>query len=165
MIVRALVSADPSPVNRLRDNGGIRIVLDDLIIPAFCFCPLLVHEGYAGKAHLKVRAEFRFRQVALYAIPFMAFRVENKHAGSPQHIESVKARRVLFDMYFDGQEVFVDELGDLSVAVGFGLQPNASASSRGGAEINQQRFVLLFRITKRSINIFVPFDSHCAIPP
>jgi hypothetical protein len=73
--------------------------------------------------------------------------------------------RVFFDVSFNGQEVLVDKGGDFSICVGFGLQPNASASGRRGAEVNEERSVLLLCLGQSGISIFFPFDSHLLSPP
>jgi hypothetical protein len=48
---------------------------------------------------------------------------------------------VFFNVRLDRNEVVVDEGCDFRVGVGLGLQPSARPSSRGGAEIDQQRFL------------------------
>jgi hypothetical protein len=48
----------------------------------------------------------------------------------------VKVDRMFFDMRLDGHKIFVDERRGRIVRVGFGFQPNASASRRRGAEID-----------------------------
>ena len=73
--------------------------------------------------------------------------------------------RVFLDVRLNRKEILIDEARDFIVIVGLGFQPNASASSGSRAEVNQQRFVVRFRLGERCINVFVPFYSHFLIPP
>jgi hypothetical protein len=72
---------------------------------------------------------------------------------------------MFFDVRLDGHEVLVNEGSDFLVGVRFGLQPNASASSRGGAEINEQRFLRRLCFFECRVRIFVPLHSHNHDPP
>ena len=72
---------------------------------------------------------------------------------------------MFFDVGLDGHEILMDKRRSCVVRVGFGFQPNASNSVGGRAEVNQQRFVVRFRLGERCINVFVPFNSHLLIPP
>jgi hypothetical protein len=72
----------------------------------------------------------------------------------------MKVDWMFFDVGFDRDKIFVDKRRGRIVRIGFGLQPNASASGRSRAEVDQQRFVARFRLGERCIDVFVPFDSH-----
>lgn len=72
---------------------------------------------------------------------------------------------VFLDVGRNRNEVFVDEGRDFIVCIGFGLQPNAGASSRGSAEVEQQRFLVSLGLNERRINVFVPLNSHFSEPP
>jgi hypothetical protein len=76
----------------------------------------------------------------------------------------MKEGGMFFDVRRDSHKILIDEPCGRIVRVGFGLQPNASASGRSRAEVNQRRSVVCFRLGKRSINVFVPFNSHLLIP-
>ena len=67
---------------------------------------------------------------------------------------------MFFDVCLDRYKVFVDERRGRVVRIGFGLQPNASASRRSRAEVDQQRFVARFSFGYRCVDILVPFDCH-----
>ena len=67
---------------------------------------------------------------------------------------------MFFDVRFDRQEVLVDEGRDFIVRVGFGLQPNARASSRGRAEVEEQRLPGGLRLGQCRVNVLLPFHSH-----
>ena len=103
-------------------------------------------------------AKLLLRKVALDPPPLFALRVKDEYRRRPHGVEAMEVDGMFFDVRFEGQEILIDEGRDLIVGVGFGLQPNARASSRGGAEINQQRSVLRFRFTERRVGVLAPFD-------
>jgi hypothetical protein len=65
----------------------------------------------------------------------------------------------------DRHEILVDERRGVIVSIGFGFQPNARASSRSSAEINEQRFLFLLGFGECRVCIFVPLHGHLVIPP
>ena len=67
---------------------------------------------------------------------------------------------VFFDVRRKGQKILVDESRNFIISIGLGLQPSASASSRCGAEINQQGLLGGFGFGQSLVSIFLPFDSH-----
>jgi hypothetical protein len=77
----------------------------------------------------------------------------------------MKIDGVFFDVRLKGHEVFVDERRDFPVSVGFGFQPNACASSRGGAEINEQWFLCRLSLGQGCVCILFPLHSHFVCPP
>jgi hypothetical protein len=103
---------------------------------------LFVHEGDPGKAEFQAGAKFAVREITLEALSLDALRVKNKHRGSPQHVKTMKVGGTFFDVCLDGHEVFTDECRGRFVCVGFGFQPNAPASDRRRAKIDQDRFVV-----------------------
>jgi hypothetical protein len=68
--------------------------------------------------------------------------------------------RVLLDVGLDRKEILIDEGRDFIVGLGFGLQPNASASSRSSAEVEHQGPLVSLCLSECRINIFVPLNSH-----
>ena len=58
------------------------------------------------------------------------------------------------------KEILINESRDFIVVIRFGLQPNTSASSRRGAEVEQQGFLVSLCLIERSIYVFVPLNSH-----
>jgi hypothetical protein len=82
--------------------------------------------------------------------------VEHERRWGPEHVKAVKAGGAFLDVNGERNEFLVDEGCELRISVGFGFQPSAGASGRGRAEVDQQRFVLGFRLAQRSVNIFVP---------
>jgi hypothetical protein len=68
--------------------------------------------------------------------------------------------RVFLDVRFDRKKILIDEGRDFIVGIGFGLQPNARASSRGSAKVEQQGLLVSLCLSECSINIFIPLNSH-----
>ena len=77
----------------------------------------------------------------------------------------MKVNGMFFDVCLDSHKIIIDERCGCIIRVGFGLQPNASTSGRSGAEVDQQRLVVRFRLGERCISVYAPFDSHLLIPP
>ena len=71
--------------------------------------------------------------------------------------------RVFLYVGFDRKEVLIDEGRDFIVGIGFGLQPNARASSRSRAEVEQQGLLVSLCLSECRINVFVPLNSHFQI--
>ena len=61
---------------------------------------------------------------------------------------------------FDRKEILMDEGRDFIVGIGFGLQPNARASSRSSAEVEQQGLLVSLCLSECRIYVFVPLNSH-----
>ena len=61
---------------------------------------------------------------------------------------------------FYGDEILVDELGDLRIRINLGIQPGASASSGRGTEVQHDEFVLLLRRLKCRIHILRKLNRH-----
>jgi hypothetical protein len=72
----------------------------------------------------------------------------------------MKVRRFLFDIDGGWGKCFVDVLSQLRVTVGFGFQPNASASSWGRAEVKQRRPMFRLRLAKCGVKILEPIHCH-----
>ena len=68
--------------------------------------------------------------------------------------------RVFLDMGFYRKESLIDEGRDFIVSIGFGLQPNACASSRSSAEVEQQGLLVSLCLSECRIKVFVPLNSH-----
>ena len=61
---------------------------------------------------------------------------------------------------FDRKESLIDEARDFNIGIGFGLQPNAGASSRSRAEVEQQGLFVSLCLSECRVNVFVPLNSH-----
>ena len=67
---------------------------------------------------------------------------------------------MFFDVRAQSYEMLLDEARNGIVTVGFGFQPNATASRRCRTEIDEQRLVSALRFRERRIDVFSEFDSH-----
>jgi hypothetical protein len=67
---------------------------------------------------------------------------------------------VFLDVRCDRKEILINEVRDFIVSIGFGLQPNARASSRSRAEVEQQGLLVSLRLSECHIDVFVPLNSH-----
>ena len=67
---------------------------------------------------------------------------------------------VFLDVRFDRKESLIDEGRDFIVGIGFGLQPNACASTRSGAEVEQQGFLSSLCLSECRVYVFVPSNCH-----
>ncbi|HWP59205.1 MAG TPA: hypothetical protein VNL14_15025 [Candidatus Acidoferrales bacterium] len=67
---------------------------------------------------------------------------------------------MLFDVRLQRHEVFANEFRGALIRVRFGFQPNARASRRRRAEIDEQRSFARFRIRQGGIDILYPLNSH-----
>jgi hypothetical protein len=59
-----------------------------------------------------------------------------------------------------GNEIVRDEAGDALIRVDLGIQPSASPSHRGGAEVEQHRLSLRTCVFQHLIDIVAPVDLH-----
>ena len=67
---------------------------------------------------------------------------------------------MFLDVRFDRKEILIDEGRDFIVGIGFGLQPNARASNRSSAEVEQQGLLVSLCLSECRINVFVPLNSR-----
>ena len=104
--------------------------------------------------------KFVFGKIALDAKTFFAVLVENQDRRRPEDFKAVEGRRRLLDVESCGNEVFLDVFRQLRIAVRLGFQPNASASSGRGAEVEEHGPMILFCLAESSLSIFYPVDHH-----
>ena len=76
----------------------------------------------------------------------------------------MEIRGTFFDMSGEVYEVVVDERRGFVVVVRFGFQPSACASSRSGAEVDEQWFLVRFRFAECSVCVFEPVNFHFFSP-
>jgi len=72
----------------------------------------------------------------------------------------MEVHRVFLDVRCDRKEFLINEGRDFIVGIGFGLQPNACASSRSSAEVKQQGLLFGLCLSECCIYVFVPLNSH-----
>jgi hypothetical protein len=109
---------------------------------------------------LQLRQEVVRRQIAFYAVPLFAVGIEDLDGRGPLRVEALEILRLLFDVDVYRNEVFGDELLNLGIGIYLGFQPSACPSHRRGAEVQQQRLVLLAGLSERGINVFIPGNRH-----
>ena len=71
---------------------------------------------------------------------------------------------MFLDVRCDRKEFLIDEGGDFIVGIGFGLQPNARASSWSSAEVEEHVLVLGLRVGEDAVDVVTPVDVHRAAP-
>jgi len=59
-----------------------------------------------------------------------------------------------------GNEVLRDETNDFLIGIDLGIQPSASRSHRGGAEVQKHHAPSTPGLFQRAIEIAVPCDGH-----
>lgn len=107
-----------------------------------------------------MRGKLVFGQIALDAKSLFAVLVEDQDGRRPEDVKAVKSGWVFLDMDGRGNKLFFDELCYLRVTVRFGFQPSAPASSRRGAEIEQDGTVLRLRLGECGVSVLNPVDGH-----
>jgi hypothetical protein len=58
------------------------------------------------------------------------------------------------------QKIFVDESRHALIRPHLGIQPSTASSHRSGAEIEENRFVLLLRLFEDGVDVVAEFDRH-----
>jgi hypothetical protein len=86
-------------------------------------------------------------------MPFSAFRIHYQLGWSPLRSEAGKSVGLFFYMKFDRDEVIENELANPVVGINLGFQPGTSPSHRGGAEIQQHRFLRRLSLGESRIGI------------
>lgn len=117
MILRLLVSANGSPIQRLGGGRRVRELFGGLVVVPFGFRPALMHELDASQSDMELGHEFVAREIALQAMLLVAFRVEDENGRCPERLEAVENGSALLDVARDRDEVLVDEPGYAFVAV------------------------------------------------
>ena len=59
-----------------------------------------------------------------------------------------------------GDEVLINKLRNLLIGIGLGFQPSTCASGGRGRKIDEQRFVLGFRVGESGVDVFEPINEH-----
>lgn len=93
-------------------------------------------------------------------VPLGSLAVQDLKSRRPLRAEALKGLRLLFDVNFYGNEIFVDETLNARIGVDLGIQPSTRPSHRGSVEVNEQRFVLGTRFRERRVDVFHPLNRH-----
>ena len=90
----------------------------------------------------------------------MTLRIEDQNRRCPDRVKTMKVFRIFLDVNFQWNKVLVDERRECGVIVRLGFQPSACSSRRCRAEVDKERFVLLFRESHRGLGVFDPINEH-----
>jgi hypothetical protein len=155
MLIRCLVLAHSFPVNGLGSSARMRIFLRDPGVLLLGLRPLLAHERVSRQTHFQAGPEFGIREIALASLSLDAVSVQDQHGRRPQRAEAMEIGRLLFDMRLNCDKILVDENGGCVVRIGFGFQPNASASRGRRAKIDHSGLFCTFAfVSARSTSWF-----------
>ena len=70
---------------------------------------------------------------------------------------------MFLDVSLKRKKSLVNEVRDFLIGVRLGFQPSTCASNWGGGEIDQERFVVGFRLLKRCVGVLDPIDEHSSL--
>lgn len=115
-------------------------------------------EGGSSQTKLKFRQEVVCRQKARKAISLCAVGLSKNHRGSPFRLKPFEIFGSFLNMDSDGYEIAVNEVFYFFLRVDLGIQPSASPSHRGGAEVKHRQFPLCFRVFQSLIGIVYPLN-------
>src|SRR5205085_11382606 len=135
VVFAGLVVAHAAPIDGFSGAGSLGMMGDNIFVELFGVGPALAGECNAGGAELELRPELLAGIVTLGAEALHAAGIEDHYGRRPQHGETVECRGLIFNVDSCRRKCLVDVSGDFGVSVGFGFQPNTSASRGCGAEI------------------------------
>ena len=159
-VVRGRVPADPPVVNSLRGVFRIRIIFGHRAVTLFGIGPIFSRQRETTQTHLKVSPELFFRQIAFQPPSFLALGVEDQDGRRPERVETTEVFRIFFYVYFEGNEILVDERRQTGVLIRLLFEPDAGTSTGCRTEIDKQRFVLIFGLRQRLIGVLDPIYGH-----
>jgi hypothetical protein len=90
-----------------------------------------------------LRQELLHRQKTFKPVALRSIGVRNDEDGRPLHAKALEALRILLDVNFYRNEIFIDEGRDPRIGIYLGIQPSASPSHRGRTEIEKNCFARL----------------------
>jgi len=157
-IVGRAVFAHRAPVHSLRRK--VRRTLRHLPVPALRLHKPLRHELDPPEAHPEPDPEFAAGKIAFQAPHLDRPRRQDEDGRSPADVEAAEQAGLLVDIHSKRNEMPVDEIGSLVVPIRLGLQPNAAASSRRGAEVEEGRLLRFRRLAQGRIDAISPVDLH-----
>lgn len=106
--------------------------------------PVLFHERDTGESEFEIYMEFFTRQISLETSALVTSRVHHENGRRPDRVEAVEIFSVIFYVDVERYKVFVDVGRQTGIAVRLVLESLAGTSGGCGAEIDQQRFILIF---------------------
>lgn len=164
-----LVARNPAPVQRFGRSFGVRIRPDDLAEQALRLSPVLALERLLRDAELQTGEELIGREETFDAVTLFALGIELQDRRGPLRAVALSVAPEIFGLLADVEagrdELLGDEPSDAIVGISLGIQPSASPSHRGGAEIEQHRTPLLLRLFEHAVDIGSPCDLHDTFLP
>lgn len=140
VVVGLFVVADGSPIHGFRSAGRVQVLVNNIAVQSLRIGPFFVGKGDPPQRHLQLGSELFSRKVSLNTKTLNSGAIKEQDSGRPQHVEAMEVRWRLFNVDGNGQEILINRTGQLLVSIRFGFQPNACASSRGSAKIQQNCF-------------------------
>ena len=70
---------------------------------------------------------------------------------------------MFLDVNLKRNKSLVNEVRNFLIGVRLGFQPSTGASSWGGGKVDQERFVVGFRLLKRCVRVLDPIDEHSSL--
>src|ERR1700722_11833589 len=123
------------PIHCLSGGLGWGELLNDVSVVLCGVRPALPAKCNPSEGQAELGLKLGTRKVALHANTLGAIVIQEQNSGCPDDVETVKPRRMLFNVHVQGDELLINKRRDLGIGVRLGLQPSACASSRGGAEV------------------------------
>jgi len=160
MIVGLFIPAHPLPIHRFGSDRRPGKKFDHFPILRDCVGPPLLRKGKPCQSESHPGQEFIPGQIPLTSHDFHSAAIHDKQSRGPEHVKPVEIEGLFLDVRFHWYEILVDEGSDFIVREGFGLQPNATSSTRCGTEIEQHQPVLSLCVGNRSVCIIVPSDFN-----
>ena len=120
--------------------------------------PVLFHKSHPRQAELQICFELILWQIALEPPPLVTFRVNYQDGRRPNSVKTLEIGWILLDVDVEWNEVTFDIGRQTGVVIRLGFEPCAGTSTGSGAEIDQQRFVLIFGVLQCRIGVGDPID-------
>ena len=152
-LVGRLVGRYSGPVTGLRRRPAGRIDLAGGAEVLFRFLVLKFLKGQFGQAQFQLRQKILGGQVPFDPVPFHAVGIHHQDGRRPLGVEALESLGLFFDMDFNRDKIIGNKLAYPVVGIYLGIQPGAPSSHRGGAEIQQNRFLGLFCLCQGGIGI------------
>src|SRR5207244_9214163 len=111
-----------------------------------------------------LREEVVRGKTSLHAVALDAVGIQLENRRSPWRAVALAVAleilRVLFHVHPRGQEMLVHEAHHAFIRPHLGIQPSTAASHRGGAEVEEHRFLLGLRVLQHLVNVTAKLDWH-----
>lgn len=117
MIVRRLVLAYSTPIDRFSNYAGRRELLDHPGVAFLSVREFLLHESQPRDGHFQTRVKPLLRQITLDSIPLLAVGIHDEDCRRPESVELFEPRGMFFDMSFERDEGLMNKVCDLLIRV------------------------------------------------